>query len=125
MKRYLGLIIPLSIILCGCFKNTTLNIKSKDITNISYEDKIIPSSDFDKLIDEINGKKFYDLQDINVEGKKLTIDTAYESYDLEVFDNFLVYNIDGKKYYTKIDSISNHINELTDETNIIKTSTTD
>ena len=122
MKRYLGLIIPLCIILCGC-KNTTLNIKSKDITNISYEDKTVSSSDFDKLMNEINGKKFYDLQNIDVEGKKLTIDTTYESYDLEVFDNFLVYNIDGKKYYTKIDSISNYINELTDDTNVVKTST--
>nr|MBP3258475.1 hypothetical protein [Bacilli bacterium] len=113
MKRWIIFLIPL--ILCGCSKNVSLDIPTNTITNIVYEDTEIRNSDFDKIISEINDKKFYDLQNIDVEGKKLTIDTNDELYNLEVFDNYLVYTIDNKRYYTKVDNISMYINDIVDK----------
>ena len=125
MKRWIIFLIP--IILCGCTKNVSLDIPTNSITNIVYEDIEIRNSDFDKIVSEINDKKFYDLQNIDVEGKKLTINTTDELYDLEVFDNFLVYTIDNKRYYTKIDNISTHINDILNkyDNTIIKANKTD
>ncbi len=113
--------------MCGCSKNISLDISTNNITNIVYEDKEIRNSDFDKIISEINDKEFYDLQNINVEGEKLIINTTDDVYDLEVFDNFLVYTIEGKRYYTKIDNISIYINDIVDkyDNQIIKANKTD
>ena len=125
MKKWIILSIP--IIICGCSKNISLDISTNNITNIVYEDKEIRNSYFDKIISEINDKEFYDLQNINVEGEKLIINTTDDVYDLEVFDNFLVYTIDGKRYYTKIDNISIYINDIVDkyDNQIIKANKTD
>lgn len=125
MKKWIMLLIP--IIICGCSKNISLDIPTNNITNIVYEDTEIRNSDFDKIMKEINDKEFYDLQNINVEGNKLTINTNDDEYDLEVFDNFLVYNMNGKRYYTKIDNISIYISNIVDkyDNQIIKANKTE
>ena len=122
MKKLITCITIATIFLCGCSKNVSLDISTDEITNIIYEDIEIKNSDFAKIVSEINDKDFYDLQNINVEGKKLTINTEDYLYNLEVFNNYLVYNLDNKKYYTKIDNISILINNIIDkyDDNIIK-----
>ena len=120
MKERIISLMIICILLCGCSKNVSLDIETDDITNIVYEDVEIADSDFDKLVSEINNKKFYDLLNIDVDGKKLKINTNDYEYNLEVFDNYLVYDIDDKKYYAKIDNISQHINTIIDKY-VIKT----
>lgn len=108
------LLLPIFII-CGCGKNIILNINQNDITNIIYDGVNISNNDFDSITEKINNKNFYELGNIDINGKKLTIKTLEYSYDLEIFKNFILYTVDNSKYYIKDIEIDNFFKKMVDK----------
>lgn len=116
MKNLYKIFIILSILLLsGCGKNISLNINSNSITSILYDGINIASSDFEDITSKINENIFKDLYNIDTKGKNLIITTTEYTYNFQVFDNFVTYTVDNKKYYTRIDKFNNYLKDITNK----------
>ena len=114
MKKVYKIFIILNIFLiCGCGKNISLNINSNSITNIIYDGINIASSDFEDITNKISENIFNELYITDTKGKDLIITTAEYTYNFQVFDNFVTYNDNDKKYYTRINKFNDYLKNLT------------
>lgn len=109
MKR---LIIILDILLlCGCTRNINLNINTSNITNIVYDNINIINSDFETVSNALNNKIFYDLDDNSIKGTNLDIKTKEHTYNFELVDNYLIYTVDNKRYFTETDNLKDYLDK--------------
>lgn len=114
------LIIILDILLlCGCTRNINFNISTSNITNIVYDNINILNSDFEIVNNALNNKTFYDLNDNSIYGTELDIKTKEYTYNFQLINNYLIYTVDNKRYFTEIDNLKDYldkqISKYTDE----------
>jgi len=88
-----------------------------NISNIIYDGTKLSYSDFEGIKDKFNNI-YYDLYDISVTGKPLTIYTDEYTYNFEILTNYIVYIDDNHRYFTKADNIDIYFSNLISKYNI-------